>query len=285
MISARILALAGCPIILLGCSAIPDVPNDSSLPIREIIHNATCELRQAFFELKNDKKYSSFAANNWLIGLNLTPKTDREISGGIGLTGKSTTASSPNYFNSWALGSTGAPGAAVDVKGTRNAGVYFNIHSRDLLNTKKFPLVCDPSTPADHVLARHLGIHEWLTRSVLAQSQSVGSLAKLDKPSFSSEIVVKFSGGGNFTYNFPFGTDFASLTGNYDLDLTLAIALTADQTTTTITVQTLPNGGTFGNRKPDQVVTVSSVDAQSRLDALQQQQQIVDTLKNIQTHR
>jgi hypothetical protein len=264
-----------------GCSGIiPDVPNNYALPIEDILHNTTCELRQAFIELKSDPRFASFKANNWLIGLTLSPKTDKEVIAGVGLTGKSNSLAAPPYFNSWAIGTAALPGANGDFRGTRNAGITYNIHSRDLLNVRKYPIYCDPTSPTYSVLAEHLGVREWLIRAVLAQYDAGSSLTKLDKPTFSSEIYVKFIGAGNFTYNFPFGTNFASLSGSYDEDITFSIALTGDSQTTTITVQTLPTGGNF-NRPPQTFVSQVNVGAATRLDSLESQQQIVNQLKNI----
>jgi len=110
---------------------------------------------------------------------------------------------------------------------------------------------------------------------------SVGQLASLDNPTFTSEIFVKFTGSGSFTYNFPLGTDFGSLSGSYDLDETLTIGLTADPTKSVLFVQTLPNGGNFQDRPPDQVVTVSRVDPQAKLDSLLYQQQVIEKLSNL----
>jgi hypothetical protein len=270
--------------LLANCSIIPEVPNNYSLPLDDILHNTTCELREAFFELNTERQLESFGAKNWLIGLTLSPKTDKELIGGVGLTGKSIASPNPLYFNNWALGAPALPGALGDIRGTRNAGITYNVHSRDLLNVKKFPLFCNPTSPTYNALAQHLGVREWLIRTVLAQNDTIGSLTKLDKPTFSSEIFVKFTGSGNFTYNFPFGTNFASLSGSYDEDITFSIALTADQQTKVILVQSLPTGGNFGEPNPQPVQTEVNIGAQSRLDAIEAQQQIVNQLKNINTN-
>jgi hypothetical protein len=273
-------------LISANCAGmIPDVPNDYALPIEDILHNTTCELQKAFVELSLNKDLASFHAQSWLIGLTLSPKTDKEIVAGVGLSGKSSSLASPRYVNSWASGAATLPGFNSDVRGTRNAGVTYNIHSKDLLDKKKFQLDCDPTTPNYNALADNLGVRKWLIRTVEAQHNSVGSLAKLDKPTFSSEIYVKFNAGGNFTYTFPFGTDFASLSGSYDEDITFSIAITGDQSkTSVIKVQSLPTGGNFGNPDPQNLQTTVNVGAQSRLDAIEAQQQIVNQLKNINTN-
>jgi hypothetical protein len=270
------LVVAGIAVLVGGCAIIPDVPSDTELPVREILITATCELRRAFIEL-DQKQYASFGAKNWLIAVAVTPKTDREVLASAGLTGKSTTDPKIPRFFTWSA----IPGAQVDAKGTRNASVTYNFHSKDLIDVKKFPLDCHPASPNYSVLTEHLSIRDWLIRTVTANQQSVGALAKLDKPTFSSEIFVKFSGNGGVTYNFPFGTNVASLTGNYDMDETLSIALSPDSSKEVIVVQTLPTGGNFGDRPPDHVPTLTTIDSQARLDAIQHQQAIVDSLKNL----
>src|SRR5262249_25385003 len=162
----------------------------------------------------------SFGASKWLIAIKLSPKADAQISGGVGLTGKSTSLSGAKYFNTWALGSVGGPGANAEGKGTRTGSVVFKTSSKELLDPKSH-LICPVVSPRYHVLAEHLGIGEWLVRLVQAKDFAVGSLATIDTPTYSSQIFVKFSGNGNFVYTFPFGTNFAALSGFYDLDQTL----------------------------------------------------------------
>ena len=262
-----------------GCSIIPPVPDDFSLPVREILQHSACELRGAFIELSKPK-YASFKASKWLIAVKLTPRTDADVNGGLGLTGISTTIAGVKYFNNWALGSVGAPGAGVEAKGTRTAAVTFKMSSKDLLDPKN-QLICPVDSPRYHTLAEHLGIGEWLVRLVQAKDYGVGSLASFDTPTYSSEILVKFSGNGNFTYNFPFGTNFGAITGFYDVDETLDITMTPDTGGGTIYVQTLPRGGKFQDQPPDRVVLPSPVNADQRLDTTLNQQGIINAIKNL----
>lgn len=261
-----------------GCNIIPDIPDDYTLPINQILQHASCELRDAFVELRY-RNSPSFKATDWLIGLSLVPKADREVIAGAGLTGKNTTDTKRTYFNTWSLGSS--PAGQADAKGTRNASVVYKIHSRDLFDPKKFLVDCNNLSPSSSVLAQHLGIHKWLVRTVTEKDLSVGGLASLESPTFTSEIFIKFTGSGTFTYNFPLGTDFASLSGNYDLDETLTIGLTPDQVKSVLFVQTLPTGGNFKDHPPDRVEKLSRVDSQSKLDTLLTQQQIIDKLSNL----
>jgi hypothetical protein len=268
-----------CAVSVAGCSIIPDVPDDYNLPVREILQHAACELREAFVELR-DPPYTSFGAGKWLIAVKLSPKTDAEVGGGVGLTGKSTSLANPKYFTNWALGSVGAPAANGDAKGTRNASITYKMRSKDLLDLKK-PLICPVDSPRYHDLARNLGIRDWLLRTVQAKDIAVGPLASLDVPTFSAQIIVKFTGNGNFTYNFPFGTDFASISGSFDMDETLEVTLARDTTSPVIVVQTLPTGGVFGDRPPDRIEPPSKVDAEQRLDNTQNQQGIINAIRNL----
>lgn len=279
MSRSRIVLVCGSVIWTGGCSTIPAVPGDFSLPVREILQHAACELRGAFIELSKPE-YAWFKAGNWLIAVKLTPKTDSDVNGGLGLTGKNTTITGLKYFTNWALGSAGAPGAAIDAKGSRVAAVTFKMSSKELLNPKN-QLICPVDSPRYHALAEHLGIGEWLVRLVQAKDYAVGSLASLDTPTYSSQIVVKFSANGNFTYSFPFGTNFGAISGYYNLDQTLDITLTPDTGGQKIWVQTLPKGGEFEDQPPDHVTVPSLVSAEQKLDATLNQQGIINAIKNL----
>lgn len=259
-----------------ACSFIPPVPDDTTLPIQEILHHAACELQYAFHELAKPD-YASFNASKWLVALKLTPKFDSDVAAGAGYTGKSTSISGARYFNNWALGSLGAPGANVEAKGTRNAAVTFKMSSKDLLNPKNRHL-CPLQSPRAHSLTQHLGIGEWLVRLVQARDMTA-SFVKLDTPTYSSEIFVKFSGNGNFTYSFPFGTNFGALSGYYDLDETLEITL-SPAPDDKISVQTLPRGGVFTDG-PTRVPVGSAVSAEQKLDDAANQQSLLNAIKNI----
>lgn len=263
-----------------GCSIIPPTPDDTSLPVREILQHTACELRYAFVRL-NEPQYASFKANKWLVAIKLSPKTDSEINGGVGSAGRSTTLSAARYFNNWALGSVGAPGGAVDTKGTRDVSITFKTSSKELISNPKNQLICPVDSPRAHVLTQHLGIGEWLVRLVEAKDTAMGSLAQLDSPTYSSQIFVKFSGNGSFTYTFPFGSAFGALAGSYDMDETLLITLSPDTSSSgTLVVQTLPVGGNFKDG-PDRVTAVSRVNAQEKLDNTTNQQSIINAIRNL----
>lgn len=262
-----------------GCSIIPPIPDDMYFPIREIIQHSACELQAAFVELSKPE-YASFRAAKWAVAVKVTPKVDANLNGGVGYTGKSTTISGARYFNNWAMGSIGAPGAAADIRGSRTGPVTLKTSSKELLDPS-IPLSCPVQSQNSHVLAQHLGIGEWLVRLVRAKDQAVGALGKLDSPFYSSQMVVKFSGNGNFTYSFPFGTNFGALGGYYSVDQTLDITLTPDTSAPPLIVQTLPRGGKFQNQAPSTVVFSSHVVADDRLDNTLNQQGIINAIKNL----
>ena len=263
-----------------GCSIIPQVPDDATLPVREILQHTACELQSAFVTLSNDPQYASFKPSKWLIAIKLSPKFYSDVSGGIGSTGKSTSLAGPKYFNNWAFGSVGSPGANTDAKGTKSVTVTFKMSSKDLLHPKE-PLICPVDSPRVHVLEENLGIEKWLIQLVQAKNRAVGSLATFDTPTYSSEIEVKFTGNGNFTYTFPFGTTFANISGTYDLDETLEITLSAATGGGgTISVQTLPKGGKFQDG-PDTVTLSSRVNADQKLDDAANQQGLINAIRNI----
>jgi hypothetical protein len=263
--------------LLCACSMIPEMPGDESLPLAEIVLNSSCELRDAFLQL-DAMKLSSFTATQWQIGITITPKIDKELTAGFGLTGKITTNAKRLYFTNWAIG---GPGLQYDTRGTKNGQLVYNIKSSDLLDIKKFPLNCDVQTKTYSLLTKNLGIRDWIVRGVLAQEQSVGNLATFDKPTYTAEIFVKFSGNGTYTYNFPFGTDFASLSGSYDMDESLSIALTSVPKATVIVATTLPGGGVFGKEKSTTITTSTAVAAPTQLDTLQSQQNIINAINSL----
>lgn len=258
-----------------SCARVPSLPQDRDLPLKEILLYATCELRGAFKDLDNPSYKKSFDAKKWFIGISLTPKVNADATVGIGTTGKSTTVPGAKFFNTFVIGA--APGASVNSKGHSDASVTYTIRSSALLDEQEHPLACSNLPPTTAPLARNLQIHDWLVRSVGAASAGVGTLAKIDKPTYTAQIYTKFSGNGSYTYNFPFGTAFATASGNYDRDDTLLITLTPDQSTKAVVVTMLPSGGKW-NPRAMVVTTVIGQDPASRLDEIQLEQ----SLRNLQ---
>jgi hypothetical protein len=220
--------------VIGGCATIPDLPPEGlSLPTKQIILHAVCELRTALQHMQDNPQVDNakFDATNWAIGLTLTPKTDLEASYRAGLTGKSSSVS-PKFFNSWAVGS--GPGAEYDSHGSRIATAKYALSSAKLLQKKPAPrskdffyeINCDETSPGYHALTENLGIQAWLKQAATASGSDLKVLTSLDNPTFTAEIIVKFDGAGSFTYTFPFGTDFLGMMGSYFIDEKLEIALT-----------------------------------------------------------
>jgi hypothetical protein len=256
-----------------NCAAVPDMAPDYMLPVKEIVLHAVCELRVGLKEVK--KSYPSFHADEWAIGITVTPKVDTELSLRAGLTGKSTSVASPAFFNSWIVGS--APGAEFDSKGHKDASVKYLIHSKALLAESTNPLPCDTTSGNYHALVRTLGIQDWLMRSAAAAEGPIGKLTKADAPTFNAQVTVQWDGAGSFTYNFPFGTNFIGLYGSYKVDEAVALGFTPDPSPRK-PLRTLPFGTDYASVKVQPPGTISA-SAQDRLDLLSLQQSI----RNLET--
>jgi hypothetical protein len=267
MNSGRAILLAGSA-CLAGCSTLmPDIPPDPALPLQKIVEHTVCELRSGFRSVK--ASYPSAGADKWIIAISITPKVDTEVTASAGVTRKDSLITTA-FFRSWTLGT--APGAQFDMKGHRDSAVNFNVKSAQLLSASSETLNCAISDFNDSVLAQHLGVDSWLNRIFATAQSSLSNLVQLDKPTFSSEIVIAFNGSGSFTFNFPIGTDFASLYGKYSSDEILSITMTKD-TSQKIIVQTLPSGGVFAKNSVP-ITSISVISPEQRLDTLQLEQAI-----------
>jgi len=255
-----------------GCSNfMPVLPPDVALPMQEILLNAACEMRAGLRSM-DFADFKRFEGDNWLIGISVTPRVDTDFYVGGGWTRKSpTNVSSPNRLTNWVFGS--GPGLQLDTKGVRSGGITYNIRSKALRNDTSLP--CDDSRATFHALTRRLGVGKWLHRTVEA-SRSPLSIARIDRPSFYSQITVKFTAGGSYTYTFTPGTDFGSLGGYYSVDEQLQINMT--KVSPTYAVNTLPSGGEWPVISSRKTGVVSEESAKSRLDSMQLEQ----TIKNLQ---
>jgi hypothetical protein len=128
-------------------------------------------------------------------------------------------------------------------------------------------LQCPPPIPSLHVLAQHLGVEAWLRRT--AEAMTIASSANIDKPTYNTEITIKFAANGSYTFTFPPGTDLATFGGSYILDEQLNISMAP--ISKKISVVTLPVGQTFG---ADAITSTQEQAAQSRLDLIQLEQAI-----------
>jgi hypothetical protein len=241
---------------LVGCSAIPQLPPDTDFPVREIFLNASCELQDAFRFL-NTRGDTRFKAGLWLVNITLQPRTDTEVSAGVGLSGVSGN-------HSFALGSGGGLGG--NIRGARNSGVTYSMKSAELIASHSIP--CDRQPPTFHALSQNLQVGQWLIRS--ASAMDLNPIASIDKPSFNSQITIKFSGDGTYSYAFPGITPTVSAGGSYSTDQQLLISLVPiDPPPVPYRLSTLPVSGLKASGSSRNAALLSEQLAQRRGDTIQ----------------
>jgi hypothetical protein len=250
--AALVVALLG------GCAIVPNIPPDFALPVRDILAQSACELQASFNYLDSKPEFARFKAKQWLITLGIAPKVDTDLNAGGGGTRVSPYIGKPVRFTTWSV--TG-PGLQLDGKGERSSGISFTFTSSKLMTDKS--IQCPPSSPSIHVLAQYLGVGEWLTRT--AAALSVAKSAGIDKPIYDTDITVKFSANGTYSFTFPPGTDIASFGGSYMVDEQLNISMAPIADKTTLTVTSLPVGQQYSATGTS---TVQLMSAQNRLDLL-----------------
>ena len=257
---------------------------DFALPMREIIVHAICELKYALEELRDDPEFRArspwFKPDQWAASIALSPTVDTFTHLRGGMTGKSSLTD--RRFFSWVLG-TGS-GAGLEAKGQSSGSATYVVHSAAILQRE---LDCARNTFAYNALAQNLGIKSWLKRvAEAADYQAMGGTAALEKTSFGGRITIKMDGTGTFTYNFPnnvpFGTEFGSASGSYQLETNLNIAFTDDPPRppkARTFPEEIPPRGIAPPRRPA-AVTPSGVSepARQRLDNIQLEQ----ILRNLQ---
>jgi len=253
-----------------GCATLPSIPGDRVLPIQEILEHSTCELQDAF-RLLLQERYARFNANSWLVSISLLPKVDNQVVAGAGGTIRSTQqpVSAVKSLITWAIG---PPGLQYDSKSQRNSGVTYSVKSRQLIEDES--LICDKDTANYHALARHLGVGEWLTRTVDAMEGNKS--VEVDKPAYNSTVVIRFAGNGSYTYGFLEGSGLLSLSGSYSVEQQLNITMTRLIIPRKFTVVSLPSGEEFGAKRRTKM-SYEAVEVQSakqRLDILQLEQAI-----------
>jgi hypothetical protein len=255
-----------------ACAVIPDIPSDFTLPVQEILAVTACDLQDAFYSLETSREYARFKPRQWLVTVVLLPKVDTDLNASGGLTRKDPFVGNPTRFVTWAFSS---PGIQLDAKGERSSQVKFNFVSGQLMKDKT--LLCPAPTPTIHLLSKHLGIGDWLRR--VATALNVASSAKIDNPTYNTDITIKLMAGGSYTYTFPPGTDLASLSGNYSIDEQLNISMVpiADAPPP-LRVVTLPVSKEFQGAA---VTSVQMQAAQARQD-LSQIEQAIRTLTKSQ---
>jgi hypothetical protein len=118
------------------------------------------------------------------------------------------------------------------MKGHRDGLAAFPFHSSQLLDEKHYPLPgCYEIERSSQALSQYLGIREWLER--IATKGDLGKLTNVDKPTFSTQIIIKYDGGNaGPSYFIPNGHVYsATLFGSRTRDETLTIAFTPDSPT------------------------------------------------------
>lgn len=249
----------------------PDLPADLAMPQREIVLHAACEVQSALraIALRRPPK-AVFDPDGWTVKISLNPKVDADIMPGAGLTRRQPASSTATRFASWVIG--GGSGITLDMRGQRTGNLDFNLESSDLIRDD---LSCQYEPFLLHSLTKTIGIESWLLRSVDA---AVVSHSKIDKPSFSSEVFMKFNGSGSYTYSFPpAATDLVTLGGYYQLDEILNVNLIAKPPTVRISAVTLPlNGKAFVKQQgpPEPSVAFSTQQTNASL------QQILQAVQN-----
>ena len=173
----------------------------------------------------------------------------------------------------WVVGA--GNGYTMEMRGGRTGSIDFGFDSATLINDANLP--CDRDAPSYHSLTKTLGIRDWLYRSVDAMVHT-GSF--IDKPSFSSEVFIKFNGTSSYTYTFPPGADLLTLSGYYQLVETLNINLTAKPRVEKIVAVTLPVGGPGSPKNVGRahVISTAAVSQEARSD-LQQIEQAIRNLR------
>jgi hypothetical protein len=237
--------------------------------IAEIVHHSACEIQNALRYLTaSPPPKSVFVATEWTVKITLNPKIDADIAPSAGLTRKSPTTPNPLRLTTLTLG--GASGATAETKGENTGSLDFVFDSAKLLADRT--LDCENEPFALHSLSKRIGIEDWLIHSVQA---AAATHSKIDKPSFSADVWMKFSGSGGYNYMFPAGTNIAGLSGYYLLEETLNVNLSAKTPKVTIVATTLPPGGRGLSPNHGKMVTSTVTTIQDTRSDLQQIQQAI----------
>lgn len=268
----RAITLPAFAVALGACAIMPDLPPDTALPARDILLHSACELQTALGSLDGRTDPKRFDARNWSIRISLNPKIDADIIPGAGLTRRQPTQIGVARFANWVVG--GSSGIQLDMKGQRTGNLDFVFDSSDLIDNNQ--LRCDLETFSAHALTKKIGIADWLYRSVDA-AYATGS--SIDKPSFSSDVFMKFNIGTNsYTYTFTAGTDLLTLGGYYQVQETLNINFTAKPKVSKFNIVTLPKGGPGFDNNKALVQSKAAISTETRSD-LQQIEQAIRNLR------
>jgi hypothetical protein len=255
----------------------PDLPPDWALPMQEILLHTACELQGALRGLNGRTNSKQFDAKAWNIKVTLNPKMDADVQPGAGLTRRVPSKPGATTFSNFVVGS--GNGVTTDMHGNRTGSVDFKFDSAALIKDNKIP--CDSETPSYHSLTKHLGIRNWLYRAADAM---ILTDASMENPSFSADVIIRFSGTGSWTYTFLPGTNLLSLSGFYQLDESLNITFTAKPKVTVLKVVTLPVGGPGApQNNANAPVTSTTTVLEDQQSSLQQIRQQLQNLKAVTT--
>jgi hypothetical protein len=247
----------------------PDLPPDWVMPEQEILHHSACEVQNALrFLVEYPPPKSAFVPTDWTVKITLNPKVDADLAPSAGLTRKTPTKANPVRLTSLVLGGTN--GATAEGKGERTGNLDFVFDAANLIKDES--LDCEHEPFALHSLSQRIGIEDWLIRSVQAATVTH---SKIDKPSFSADVLMKFSGSAGYTYTFPAGVDLLGISGFYQLEEILNVNLSAKTPTKRIIATTLPPGGSGFGPNQGRVVTSAVTTLQDTRSDLQQIEQAI----------
>ena len=236
------------------------------------------KLQTALRQLDGHIDRKRFDARNWTIRISLNPKMEADIIPGAGLTRRDPSKIGVARFANWVVG--GSTGMQLDMRGQRTGNLDFVFDSSDLIDDGH--LQCHSASLSLHALTKEIGIASWLQRSVGA-AYTTGS--SIDKPSFSSEVFMKFNMNTNsFNYTFTAGTDLLTLGGYMQMQATLNINFTAKPKVSKFNVVTLPKGGRgfANNNAPFLVQSTATIMNETRADLQQIEQAIRNSRSGVQ---
>ncbi len=268
-----------------GCAQVPNLPDETQLPMQEVVEHAVCELRDA---LKSDfiRRYPEFKPDEWSVAISLNPQIDTDFNVNAG-TGFKTNDSPPvTHYLSWVLGP--GTGLMYDIKAHNEGTTGYVLSTAKLLRSKASG---DCATMRhDFNLSHNIGIRKWLEESMPSGPISANTIG-LNKLTFNTWVEFKFNGNGaGVTWTVPRGSAYGSLGGSYQAQYILGIQFSPEAPPPAVPIEvTLPDDGheprqtllmlrkqadkTPPRPHPGGVAGVSA-ESQQRLDLLQLEQAI-----------
>jgi hypothetical protein len=203
-------------VFLSGCITAPELPGETVFPVEEILRTATCDLQNGFKHVSDNKE---FKPDLWLVSVKLAPKAFTDLYGNVGGTRKSVASGLPMI--TWTLGT---PGANLDIKGTQSGDATFEFKSATLLQAAASNFSCNNATKETRELREKMGIGDWLERtsSAMAGDRRINRMNGL---TYTTDLTVRFSANGTYSYVFAKGSDLAGIGGWYEIQKTLTISM------------------------------------------------------------